>query len=242
LALDPKGDKKEDGYWDHPQIHRYQFRGMVSTKAEWDAEVIAFLEVTQANIKRVLDHNANCPDDFCELWIMFDEMMALKRNASQPVFEMVKTALSNAVCMGDSTGIHGICVTQSFNAGDSVDSEEVLKNLCLIGTFSQDDYSRVAKIVRLGKTNVSSMSEGEFSSIAAKSPRGRVMCVGGQFVPAPELHNYSAWDRDSSTVIAPSAEPAIESLNVDPWDGTAIATPQRTAYQAVIEPAVSEVI
>jgi hypothetical protein len=86
------------------------------------------------------------------------------------------------------------------------------------------------------------MSEGEFSSIAAKSPRGRVMCVGGQFVPAPELHNYSAWDRDSSTVIAPSGEPAIESLNVDPWDGTAIATPQRTAYQAVIEPVAGEVI
>jgi hypothetical protein len=56
-----------------------------------------------------------------------------------------------------------------------------------------------------------------------------------KWLPTPKWRNHSGYDRDTRQMTA------IEVAE-DPWDGTAIANPQRTAYQAVIEPVAGEVI
>jgi hypothetical protein len=56
-----------------------------------------------------------------------------------------------------------------------------------------------------------------------------------KWLPTPKWRNHSGYDRDTRQMTA------IEVAE-DPWDGTAIATPQRTDYQAVIEPVAGEVI
>jgi hypothetical protein len=99
--------------------------------------------------------------------------------------------------MGDSEGIHAIAVTQSFNAGDSFDSDELLKNLCLIGVFTKDDYARAKKIVNYGKVNLDTFTVGDFQSMVTQSEVQRVLTVGGVFMASPRLKNYSGHDRDA---------------------------------------------
>jgi hypothetical protein len=115
--------------------------------------------------------------------------------------------------MGDDQGLHVIALTQSFNAGDTVGSDELLKNLALIACFKEDDFPRAKKLVQYGKTNHETFSTEEFSRLIRKSPRKRVICIGGTFIPAPEMPLLSGWDRDKGAKIEGqrSATPEPES-------------------------------
>lgn len=193
LVLDPKGDAKESGYWKHPQIKVSSFIGMTLDSQGWEEEIIDFLALARHTISQADIEQGK------RVWIVFDEFLGLKTNLSKPIFEEVKRLCSNNISMGDSMGVHAIAITQSFNAGDSLDSDELLKNLCMVGLFREDEFARAKKIVNYGKTNTDTFSPGEFSSLMEKSPVRRVICVGGQFMPAPELINYSGFNRDAGT-------------------------------------------
>ena len=73
--------------------------------------------------------------------------------------------------------------------------------MCLLGTFREDEFDRTAKIVKTGRASAIDFDRSAFSNLVRKSPVGRVLCLAGDFIPAPKLTNYSTWDRDTNTVI-----------------------------------------
>jgi hypothetical protein len=195
LVFDPKGDSKEDGYWDHERILRQSFRGTLSSPAQWAEASEVFLNTAVHLIGQCDIREGR------RLFIVFDELLACRTNLSRESFAAVVSLCSNAISMGDSEGIHAIAITQSMNSGDAFGSEEITKNMCLLAVFRQDEFSRAKKLVKFGKVNSETLSEGEFGALRAKSPVGRVMAAGGTFLPTPRLHNYSSYDRDSEQTI-----------------------------------------
>lgn len=197
LALDPKGDTKESGYWNHERIKHFSFNGIALSKKALNQKVIEFLAearnlISQADITRGM-----------RLFIVFDEFLFLKTNLDAPLFAEISGLCSNAISTGDSQGIHAIAITQSFNATDSVGSDEILKNLTQVGLFREDEYARAKKQVSYGRVNTDKFSDAEFKALASQSPVKRVMSIAGEFIPTPELENFSAFNRDSGTVIKP---------------------------------------
>ena len=200
LVFDPKGDSKEAGYWNHRNIIRYSFIGIMSDQATWEEKASEFINQAIQYIGQVDVTKGR------RLYIVFDEFLALKANLSKPAFEEVKRLCTNGISMGDSFGVHAIAITQSFNSGDSMDSEEMLRNMTLVGLFGKDEYSRANKIVKYGKTNLDGFNSGEFSSLVSKSEINRVMCLAGDFIPSPKLPNYSDYCRDSQSVVQSTQE------------------------------------
>lgn len=203
LVLDPKGDEKEAGYWNHPNIRRHAFKGMLLTAEDLAEEVTAFLEEARHLISQADIVNGK------RLFIVFDEFLFLKTNLDKDLFNEVARLCSNCISTGDSAGIHTISITQSFNSGDSVGNDEILKNMTLVGVFREDEFARCKKIVSFGKVNRDSFTSAEFNSLSAKSPVGRVMTIGGEFFPTPELVNYSGFDRDKGVMVG-SPAPVVD--------------------------------
>ncbi|GAP96108.1 hypothetical protein [Leptolyngbya sp. NIES-2104] len=195
LILDPKGDLKESGYWQHDRIKHFSFKGIALSSADYEKRVIEFLTearnlVSQADVTRGM-----------RLFLVLDEMLTVKESVSDKLFAEFRRFGVSAISTGDSEGIHLIAITQSFNAGDSFGSDEVLKNFTQVGFFRQDEYQRAKKLIQYGRSNSESLTSAEFNQMVSQSPVDRVMSIAGEFIPTPKLENYSAYDRDSGKVI-----------------------------------------
>ena len=195
VAFDPKKDEKEGGYWDHPQIIRHAVDLTYSKKEKWDEQLNDFIDTAH--------HYLSAADVVSgkHVFILIDEVLSIKKKASKNVYADIEGLIATCVGMGSSKGQHIILVTQSFNAGDAGLSDELVQNMCLIGTFREDEFDRTAKIVKTGRASAVDFDRSAFLNLTRKSPVGRVMCLAGEFIPAPKLENYSSWDRDSNTVI-----------------------------------------
>lgn len=215
VYIDPKGSPREDGNFTDPRITRLKICGVGMSRAEYSIEVAEMLETARGFVDQCDIENGK------HVWIVFDEIMNMKQKLSKDLFGEVQDLLVDCVSMGDDQGLHTIALTQSFNAGDTVGSDELLKNLALIACFKEDDFPRAKKLVQYGKTNYESYSTEEFSRMVRKSPRKRVICIGGGFIPAPEMPLLSGWDRDkgakTATPIAPPSESTFttEAIQAD---------------------------
>ncbi len=194
LVLDPKGDVKESGYWRHERIRHFAFKGIALSSEDYAEKVIEFLAearhlVSQADVTRGM-----------RLFLVLDELLTIKESISNALFAEFRRFGVSAISTGDSEGIHLIAITQSFNAGDSFGSDELLKNFTQVGLFRQDEYTRAKKLIQFGRSN-GELTESEFKALIAQSSVGRVMALAGEFIPTPKAENYSAFDRDSGKVI-----------------------------------------
>ncbi|MCY7285820.1 MAG: hypothetical protein LH679_20785, partial [Cyanobacteria bacterium CAN_BIN43] len=124
----------------------------------------------------------------------------LKETLSNGLFAEFRRFGVSAISTGDSEGIHLIAITQSFNAGDSFGSDELLKNFTQVGLFREDEYTRAKKLIQFGRSN-GELTEAEFKALIAQSPVHRVMAIAGEFIPTPKLENHSAFDRDTGKTI-----------------------------------------
>lgn len=224
LILDPKDDAKEAGYWEHPRIKRFAFKGIALSKAAYAVKVAEFLAearnlVSQADITRGM-----------RLFLTFDELLTLKTKLDKPLFDELSSFGAEAISTGDSAGIHVIAITQSFNAGDSFGSDEVLKNFTQIGLFREDEFMRAKKLIQYGRSNTDSFTTAEFNALIEQSPVRRVMSIAGEFIPTPRLENYSAYDRDSGKVIRPMP------LGSNPSEGDRLAEQLKTEVAKRIAP------
>lgn len=195
VYIDPKGSPREDGNFTDPRITRLKICGVGMSRSEYSIEVAEMLEIARSFVDQCDIENGK------HVWIVFDEIMNMKQKLSKDLFGEVQDLLVDCVSMGDDQGLHTIALTQSFNAGDTVGSDELLKNLALIACFKEDDFPRARKLVQYGKTNHETYSTEEFSRLARKSPRKRVICIGGGFIPAPEMPLLSGWDRDKGAKV-----------------------------------------
>ncbi len=208
--IDPKGSNREDGNFADPRITRLSIKGVGMSTGEYAIEVAEMLEQARTFIHKCDIENGK------RVWIIFDEIMNLKQKLDKKQFKEIQDLLVDCVSMGDDQGLHVIAITQSFNAGDTVGSDELLKNLSLIACLKEDDYPRAKKLVQFGKTNHDEFSIEEYSRLVKKSPRDRVMCVGGTFIPAPEMPLLSGWDRDKNVKTAtPIATPAESTFTTE---------------------------
>jgi hypothetical protein len=194
LVLDPKGDVKESGYWQHDRIRHFAFKGIALSSEQYAERVIEFLAearnlVSQADVTRGM-----------RLFLVLDELLTIKESISNGLFAEFRRFGVSAISTGDSEGIHLIAITQSFNAGDSFGSDELLKNFTQVGLFREDEYTRAKKLIQFGRSN-GELAESEFKALIAQSSVGRVMSIAGEFIPTPKLENHSAFDRDSGKVI-----------------------------------------
>lgn len=209
VYIDPKGSPREDGNFRDARITRLKISGVGMSRAEYSIEVAEMLETARGFVDQCDIENGK------HVWIVFDEIMNMKQKLSKDLFGEVQDLLVDCVSMGDDQGLHVIALTQSFNAGDTVGSDELLKNLALIACFKEDDFPRAKKLVQYGKTNYDSYSTEEFSRLIRKSPRKRVICIGGGFIPAPEMPLLSGWDRDKGAkVSAPSTQATFQTVAV----------------------------
>ena len=194
LVLDPKGDVKESGYWRHERIRHFAFKGIALSSEDYQEQVSEFLAearnlVSQANVTRGM-----------RLFLVLDELLTIKESISNALFAEFRRFGVSAISTGDSEGIHLIAITQSFNAGDSFGSDELLKNFTQVGLFREDEYTRAKKLIQFGRSN-GELAESEFKALIAQSSVGRVMAIAGEFIPTPKLENHSAFDRDSGKII-----------------------------------------
>ena len=194
LVLDPKGDVKESGYWKHERIRHFSFKGIALSSEQYAEKVIEFLSearnlVSQADVTRGM-----------RLFLVLDELLTLKETLSNGLFAEFRRFGVSAISTGDSEGIHLIAITQSFNAGDSFGSDELLKNFTQVGLFREDEYTRAKKLIQFGRSN-GELTEAEFKALIRASEKDRVMAIAGEFIPTPTLTNHSAFDRDSGKVI-----------------------------------------
>ncbi|MBW4444389.1 MAG: type IV secretory system conjugative DNA transfer family protein [Plectolyngbya sp. WJT66-NPBG17] len=195
LILDPKGDLKESGYWQHDRIKHYSFKGIALSSEAYQSKIALFLEearnlVSQADVARGM-----------RLFIVLDELLTVKESISSQLFAEFRRFGVSAISTGDSEGVHLIAITQSFNAGDSFGSDELLKNFTTVGLFRKDEYQRAKKLIQYGRSNADSLTSTEFNQLIEKSPVERVMSIAGEFIPTPKLENHSSYDRDSGKVI-----------------------------------------
>ena len=194
LVLDPKGDLKEAGYWRHDRIRHFAFKGIALSSEQYQEKIVEFLSearnlASQADVTRGM-----------RLFLVLDELLTIKESVSSALFAEFRRFGVSAISTGDSEGIHLIAITQSFNAGDSFGSDELLKNFTQVGLFRQDEYTRAKKLIQFGRSN-GELAESEFKALIAQSSVGRVMAIAGEFIPTPKAENYSAFDRDSGKTI-----------------------------------------
>ena len=194
LVLDPKGDVKESGYWRHERIRHFAFKGIALSSKDYAEKIVEFLSeasnlVSQADISRGM-----------RLFIVMDELLTIKESVSSALFAEFRMFGVKAISTGDSEGIHVIAITQSFNAGDSFGSDELLKNFTQVGLFRQDEYTRAKKLTQYGRSN-GELTQSEFKALISQSSVHRVMSIAGEFIPTPKSENYSAFDRDTGKII-----------------------------------------
>lgn len=211
LVLDPKGDAKESGYWRHERIRHFAFKGIALTSEQYAEKIVEFLSearnlVSQADVTRGM-----------RLFLVLDELLTIKESISAALFAEFRRFGVSAISTGDSEGIHLIAITQSFNAGDSFGSDELLKNFTQVGLFRQDEYTRAKKLIQFGRSN-GELTESEFKTLIAQSSVGRVMSIAGEFIPTPKLENHSAFDRDSGKIIQQMP------LGANPTEGDILAS------------------
>jgi hypothetical protein len=214
--LDPKNSPREDGNFADPRITRLAISGIGMSRAEYAIEVAEQLEIARGFIQKANIEKGK------HVFFVFDEIMNIKQKLDKTLFAEVQDLIVDCISMGDDSGIHAIAITQSFNAGESVGSDELMKNMTLIACLKQDEYARSKKIVQFGKTNHDSFSEAEFIRLARKSPRDRVLCVGGTFIPAPEMPLLSGWDRDKGTHVTQDRHSNVDSKVESTFESTAI--------------------
>ena len=194
LVLDPKGDVKESGYWRHDRIRHFAFKGIALSSKDYAEKIVEFLSeasnlVSQADISRGM-----------RLFIVMDELLTIKESVSSVLFAEFRMFGVKAISTGDSEGIHLIAITQSFNAGDSFGSDELLKNFTQVGLFRQDEYTRAKKLIQYGRSN-GELTQSEFKALIRRSSVDRVMAIAGEFIPIPKAENYSAFNRDTGKII-----------------------------------------
>jgi hypothetical protein len=216
--IDPKGSTREDGNFADPRITRLAIKGVGMSRSEYAIEVAEMLEQAREFIHQCDIENGK------RVWIVFDEVMNIKQKLDKKQFADVQDLLVDCVSMGDDSGLHVIAITQSFNAGDTVGSDELLKNLALIACLKEDDYPRAKKLVQFGKTNHDDFSNEEYSKLVRKSPRDRVICIGGTFIPAPEMPILCGWDRDKGAKVSTPSQSPVVRANESTFQGEAIAS------------------
>jgi hypothetical protein len=84
--------------------------------------------------------------------------------------------------------MHLIAIIQSFSAGDSFGSDELLKNSTTqVGLFRQDEHIRTKKLIQFRRPN-GELTEVEFNVLISQSEKERAIAIAGELYSNSHIH------------------------------------------------------
>ena len=190
LAIDPKDDPNETGYWEQGfnKVMRFNQENLTA-----DA-LLDYVERIVESFKKI---------DGPKL-LLFDEMTVMFRrlkDANKKAYQEIVNYLIGICSSGDSRGIYFWGVGQSANADDYGFSGGIRSVFKPVAIVSKTD---IAASRALLQTKFVPTDEGIESVIQMMdySPVGRAIYwyPEGRWYPMTELHNYSGYNRDARAV------------------------------------------
>ncbi|NET32959.1 MAG: hypothetical protein F6K19_13235, partial [Cyanothece sp. SIO1E1] len=221
--IDPKNKADETGYFAHPQIVCYRFDAAACTGSEVALHMIRALGMFKTMC-------SNMPDKtpmqlILDEWFFVQTVLSGGDKSDKSALNQVKNTLVGAVSLLDGDRKHILLVSQSPKVDDVLQgSGGILTNFDTIAIFTADNRGLkvLEKCGQCGVVPRELADENLMVATAGRSLRGRALFFCNELHPAPELTNYSNYDRDSGEVIGDKV-PQIEDLaTID--DGSPVST------------------
>ena len=222
IAIDPKNDPKETGYWNNgfDHVFRRDFNAMQPFEAiDWLTSCIDYFKnLPRGNRMLVIDEWSMVS----MAWSRFDKKQ----------FEMFVSYLVGVASSGNSMGEYVIAMGQIANASDmgmTGGSRGIFKPFAIL---SNHDRSKVLQFCSTKFVSIPDGGADELYRIMDKSPVGRAWFSyqENRWLPMPKLENLSGYDRDSRQWL--TGKP--EQLSLPMADSTA-----RIAHSAAVMGGVS---
>ena len=188
-VLDPKGDPKEQGYWDIEGVEVHRFRCMQESPEslkEWLLDEVESFRFSLSSPRLLVVD---------ELAMILSTLGTLPSKSSG--IPELKRAITQITSTGDSQGAWVWLLTQVVNAADlgfSAGFRDMMRPLALISPRN----SNAAKAL-LRTSFVSNPGFERIQELCKLSPVGRAGYNGsdGNWYPIQKLPNYSTQDRDA---------------------------------------------
>jgi hypothetical protein len=203
FVIDPKGKKEESGYWDGraDYLERAQIINMEPH------EVVRW-------IKECFDKYMQIPGD-CLLFLDEGTAVAASFKSQRGAMPWLKAKIAHFVSLGDGDGKNFWMAVQNGDTTDlgiSGGMRSQLNPYVIINPTQMSAYESVINLELLPKDK--KPSSEAIKEIAKRSPVRRALYHGAinEWIPMPQMINYSGFDRDSRTFIKDNSQPQTQKL------------------------------
>lgn len=232
MAVDPKADPKEQGYWKFADIYRGKPFKMDTPEgnAEWILDQIQFFNRLPSPKLLILDEGLTIVN-MLKLANLFEsvdvEGTDKPRQVKIDAMGRFTAFLSHISSMGDSQQEWMWFVSQIVNAGDLKISGGMRSIFRAIAIVSPKNRNAVNSFFDTKFVPLPEGGKAEVYALMEQSPVNRAFYDGAldKWLPMPKLHNHSGYDRDSRNSISPAEESDEPSTEGDPRRLKEIADP-----------------
>ena len=224
MMVDPKGDKKERGYWES-QVDIFESRSLLKSSprssAEWMLRCVE--KFTQIDGPKLLVWD----ELFASITVLKGQNVPKGEDAF-PCLTDFQQFISLNLSLGPSSGIWVWGMSQSANLSDLGLTSGGLSTTRIIALISPDNVGAVEGYLATKAITAPKGGMETLDRLMEQSPVGRA-CYDGKtkrWYPTARLENHSGFDRDSADwnnlgKVAPSSAPETRSPQqpTDEWDG-----------------------
>jgi hypothetical protein len=195
FVIDPKGKAEESGYW------------------EGRADYLERAKIIEMEPHQVVKWIKECFDKYmkvpgeCLLFLDEGTAVASSFKSVRGAMPWLKSKVAHFVSLGDGDGKNFWMAVQNGDTSDlgiSGGMRSQLNPYVIINPEQMSAYESVINLELLPKDK--KPSGDTIKDIAKQSPVGRALFHGAinEWIPMPQMENYSGFDRDSRTFINPA--------------------------------------
>jgi hypothetical protein len=240
MMVDPKGDKKERGYWEH-QVDIFESRALLKTSPRSSAEWMM----------RCIEKFQNIDGPKLLVWDELFASITVLKGQNVPKGEDVFPCLTDFqqfislnLSLGPSSGTWVWGMSQSANLSDLGLTSGGLSTTRIIALISPDNVGAVEGYLATKAITAPKGGMETLDRLMDSSPVGRA-CYDGKtkrWYPMARLENHSGFDRDSAdwnnlATVPPS--PKTIAQPTDDWardKGSKVATDSHLTIEQPTEP------
>ena len=240
MMVDPKGDKKERGYWEH-QVDIFESRSLLKTSPRSSAEWMM----------RCIEKFQNIDGPKLLVWDELFASITVLKGQNVPKGEDVFPCLTDFqqfislnLSLGPSSGTWVWGMSQSANLSDLGLTSGGLSTTRIIALISPDNVGAVEGYLATKAITAPKGGMETLDRLMDSSPVGRA-CYDGKtkrWYPMARLENHSGFDRDSAdwnnlATVPPS--PKTIAQPTDDWardKGSKVATDSHLTIEQPTEP------
>ncbi|QLE42203.1 hypothetical protein FD723_18440 [Nostoc sp. C052] len=195
FVIDPKGKAEESGYWEG----RADYLERAKIIEMEPHEVVAW-------VKGCFDLYMKVPGE-CLLFLDEGTAVASSFKSTRGAMAWLKNKIAHFVSLGDGDGRNFWMAVQNGDTSDlgiSGGMRSQLNPYVIINPAQMSAYESVINLELLPKDK--KPTSEAIKEIAKRSPVGRALFHGAinEWLPMPQMENYSGFDRDSRTFINPA--------------------------------------